>query len=168
MEKLTFDEKLFLGERGSVLAGKRNVTTFYSFAEEARVSPRTLEFLSRAYEEGGESGILAIEPGGRLSRKLLAKALPVVEEFLRVHYPGRRYTIRTWGKAISVELHASGRSTGARLQFQLRHTSPDGKWHLYWRRSNGRWWPHFSGCKVNSLNGCLREVHSDTFGCFWS
>jgi hypothetical protein len=168
MAKLTYDEKLFLGERGSLLAGRRNFEAFYSFADEARVSPKTLEFLARAYEEGGVSGINAIEPGGRLSRSVLSKALPVVEEFLRERFPGKRYSLRTRGRAISVELHANCASSSARLRFQLRHTPHDGKWHLYWRRNNGRWWPHYGGSRVNSLQGCLREVGNDTFGCFWT
>jgi len=50
---------------------------------------------------------------------------------------------------------------------QLRYTDYDNRWHLYWQRASGKWWPYVPGKAATTVADCIREIEEDVFGCFW-
>ncbi len=50
---------------------------------------------------------------------------------------------------------------------QMRYTDFDRRWHLYWKRKTGKWWPYVPKKDVYTINDCIREIDEDGWGCFW-
>jgi hypothetical protein len=60
---------------------------------------------------------------------------------------------------------------GREVSMPIAQLRPNGKMtQLYWKRANGRWTAYESnahGPFVDSLDGCLKEIDIDRWGCFW-
>jgi len=50
---------------------------------------------------------------------------------------------------------------------QLRYTDYDKRWHLYWKRASGKWWPYIGKKEMKSVEDCLQEIEDDDSGCFF-
>ncbi len=60
---------------------------------------------------------------------------------------------------------------GREVALPVAQVRPKGtKLGLYWKRANGRWVPYEDGHAqpfVGTLEGCLKEIDHDRWGCFW-
>lgn len=64
-------------------------------------------------------------------------------------------------------LFSNPKQSSAIENFQIRYTDYDQRWHLYWKRLSGKWWPYIGKNEVKTVEDCLREVEVDDSGCFW-
>ena len=43
----------------------------------------------------------------------------------------------------------------------MRYTDFDNRWHLYWKRKTGKWWPYIPKKSVYTIENYIREVEAD-------
>lgn len=135
-------------------------------------------FYLNAYQAAGESGLKALTYKKPMPEEVRIEAGRRINEFLA----GRLPKVQDPENKIRFQVTAKGnRITGAEKRplfgdpaqascvdcFQVRYTGFDRRWHLYWKRASGRWWPYVPDRPVYTVEDCLREIASDASGCFW-
>ena len=126
-----------------------------------------LELWINAYEEGGLSGIRALTETFRMDPQIAKEALKQIEDFFSVTWPSWQYRVARRYNSFIISIKISQKSDYFEL-CQLRYTPFDQKWHLFWKRDNGRWCPYVSDFNADGglLWKTLYLVKLDEFGCF--
>ena len=146
-------------------------------ALEEGMKRETLEYYGNAYQAAGESGVLALSYKKRMPENILAAAVKTVNKFLLRRLPKNLPAGAIWFQSVARENHITAlekrplfgdpKQFSAIEIFKIRYTDYDQRWHLYWKRASGKWWPYIGTKEVKSVENCLREVGSDDSGCFW-
>ena len=146
-------------------------------ALEEGMKRETLEYYANAYQAAGESGVRALSYKKRMPENIRAEAVKTVNEFLLDWLPKNLPAGTIWFQSVAKDNHITAlekrplfgdpKQSSAIEIFQIRYTDYDERWHLYWKRLSGKWWPYIGKKEVKSVEDCLREVGSDDSGCFW-
>jgi len=142
---------------------------FYDLARESKLSVNQLAYYLNAYEAAGESGIKALTYNKKLPDDIRLEALGMISTYLRdkcdsipemhKHKIGIAADVR--GNRITVYERRPVFSDPSRWcrssVFHIRYTGYDKRWHLYWRRASGKWWP-FPRHPVRTIDDCIRQV----------
>lgn len=127
-----------------------------------------LELWISAYEAGGISGIRALTENFTPDKKIMAGALKQINDFFQASWPALQYRVVRRQNRITISIKNKGQNSFYDL-CQLRYTPFDGMWHLYWKRSNGKWCPYVSD--FENIGGLLWKtlylLKLDEFGCFF-
>lgn len=145
------------GDRGFVESMKR-----FNLGEEK------LELWLSAYEAGGISGIRALTEFFDVDKELMSDVQKQIRDFFQVSWPSLKYRVLRRRNRITLATKNKGQESFHDL-CQLRYTPFDGAWHLYWKRSNGRWCPYVPN--NDHINGLLWKtlylLRLDEYGCFF-
>ncbi|ATW26013.1 DUF3024 domain-containing protein [Candidatus Formimonas warabiya] len=148
---------IYGGDRGFMESVKR-----FNLGEEK------LELWISAYEAGGISGIRALTELFTPDKETMKEALNQINDFFITAWPALQYRVVRRQNRITVSIKNKGQS-GFYDLCQLRYTPFDGMWHLYWKRSNGKWCPYVSD--IENIGGLLWKtlylLKLDEFGCFF-
>ena len=146
-------------------------------ALEEGMKQETLLYYANAYQAAGESGVRALSYKKQMSESVRAEAVKAVNEYLLKRLPEnlppgeiRFQSIARENRITALEkrpLFGDPKQFSAIEIFQIRYTDYDQRWHLYWRRISGKWWPYIGKKEMRSVQDCLREVKDDDSGCFW-
>ena len=146
-------------------------------ALEEGMKRETLEYYGNAYQAAGESGVRALSYKKRMPESIRAEAVKTVNEFLLHRLPQNLPVGVIWFQSVARENHITAfekrplfgdpKKSSALEIFQIRYTGYDQRWHLYWKRLSGKWWPYIGKGEVKTVEDCLREVARDDSGCFW-
>ena|SRR3989338_2376942 len=178
MSKRNFDDIVRIAKE----ATRINVDTdegygnFRSLAKREGVDHNSLMYYTNAYEAVDESGIKALSYRKRMPEDVRIKAVHKVNEFLMERIPkelSEKIGFQVEAKDNRITLaekrpYFADKSRATCSEFaQLRYTDYDKRWHLYWMRASGKWWPYIPRRQVKTVNDCIREISHDTYGCFW-
>lgn len=177
--RLSFSEKCKWAKKGS----RFDVDTdagyfaFRKLVKESGMGSDSLMYYSNAYEATGESGIKALSHRKRMSDSVRNQALERIHEYLYNRVPSHLrkeigFLVKAKDNRITVSekrpLFSRPSETSCIEIFQVRYTNYDNRWHLYWMRKSGKWWPYVPHDLIQTIDDCLREVQSDGWGCFWA
>lgn len=127
-----------------------------------------LELWISAYEAAGISGIRALTETFVPNKEMMAHALKQINDFFQTAWPTLQHRVVRRQNRITISIKNKGQNNFYDL-CQLRFTSFDGMWHLYWKRSNGKWCPYVSD--FDHIGGLLWKtlylLKIDEFGCFF-
>ncbi|MFH0984441.1 MAG: DUF3024 domain-containing protein [Candidatus Omnitrophota bacterium] len=136
----------------------------------------TLEYYANAYQAAGESGVRALSYKKKMPESIRAEAVKAVNEFLLNRLPKNLPAGTIWFQSVAKDNHITAlekrplfsapKQSSAIEIFQIRYTDYDQRWHLYWKRASGKWWPYIGKKEMKSVKDCLREVTDDDSGCF--
>ncbi|MGI6065505.1 MAG: DUF3024 domain-containing protein [Bacillota bacterium] len=126
-----------------------------------------LELWIYAYEEGGRSGIKALTETFQMDPKIAREALKQIRDFFSVSWPSWEYRVVRRYNSFTIRIKISEGSDYWEL-CQLRYTPFDQKWHLFWKKDNGKWCPYVSDLNIKDglLWKTLYFVKLDNYGCF--
>lgn len=146
-------------------------------ALEEGMKRETLEYYAKAYQAAGESGLRALSYKKRMPDSVRVEAVKTVNEYLLKRLPENLPPGEIWFQSVARDNHITAfekrplfgdpKKSSALEIFQIRYTDYDQRWHLYWKRASGKWWPYIGKKEVKSVEDCLREVGTDASGCFW-
>jgi hypothetical protein len=145
-------------------------------AKESRLGRQRLTYYANAYEAAGESGIRALTYRKKTPDSVREEATKRVQDYLanRVDHQFRNemgFLIDARGNHIIVSekrpYDSNSHEASCIESFRVRYTDYDNRWHLYWMRKFGQWWPYVPRQPVYTIDDCIREVKEDAFGCFW-
>lgn len=153
---------------------------FHRFALASGLGMRKFTYYVNAYEAAGESGVRALAYRKKPAPGIMEKGLITVNGYLAL----KRSSFKDPKIRSQIDFAASCRGNNitlyevrpiynnpaetSRLEVcQLRYTGYDNRWHLYWMRKFRRWWPYVPDQPVFTIEDCIREVETDTWGCFW-
>ena len=176
----TFDEIFRLSQ----IAAKWDLNTeegdaaIRRLARDEKINKDQLVYYANAYEAAGESGLKALTHKKSMPGEMRTAALRKVNEFLVARLPTQQNAANKIGFQVIAK---DNRITVAEKRplfgdptqascvecFQIRYTDCDQRWHLYWKRLSGKWWPYVPNTSVITVEDCLREIKEDAFGCFW-
>jgi hypothetical protein len=126
-----------------------------------------LELWINAYEEAGISGIRALTETFSMDKEIAKTAQAQIAVFFKAAWPAFEYRTNRRYNRITISIKMKGKDYFTEL-CQLRYTPFDERWHLYWKRSNGKWCPYVP--EIGDTGGLLWKslyfVKLDTFGCF--
>ena len=149
---------------------------FLKIAKESGLSKERLEYYTNAYEASGESGLRALSYRKRMPEDIREAALGRINHYLSVRVPSHLtskigFLVKAqYTRIIIAEkrpLFGDSSSTSCSEFCQMRYTDFNNRWHLYWKRKTGKWWPYVPKNAVYTINDCLKEVDEDGWGCFW-
>ena len=136
---------------------------FCSFARQNGMKEENFAYYLNAYQAAGESGLKALTYKKPMPEEVRIEATREINEFLADRLPKTQDALNK----ISFQVTAKdNRITGAEKRplfgdpaqsscidcFQVRYTDFDQRWHLYWHRASGRWWPYVPD---ETLRPCL-------------
>lgn len=175
-----FEEVLQLAEAVSKwdLDSEEGYAAFRKFARQARIKEGQLAYYLNAYEAAGESGLQALTYKNSMPENVRVEATRKINEFLSARLPKNQNVVnKVWFQVIAKDnritgaekrpLFADPTQTSCVDCFQVRYTDFDKRWHLYWKRASGKWWPYVPDEEVKTIEDCLRELKQDNSGCFW-
>lgn len=146
-------------------------------ALEEGMKHETPEYYANAYQAAGESGVRALSYKKQMPESVRIEAVRTVNEFLLNRLPKNLPPSAIWFQSVAKDNHITAfekralfsdpKQSSAMEIFQIRHTDYDERWHLYWKRLSGKWWPYIGKKEVKFVEDCIREVGSDDSGCFW-
>lgn len=146
-------------------------------ALEEGMKKETLMYYANAYQAAGKSGVRAISYKKRMQESVRAEAVKTVNEFLLNRLPKNLPAGTIWFQSVAKDNHiiaiekrplfGDPKQFSAIEIFQIRYTDYDKRWHLYWKRLSGKWWPYIGEKEIKTVADCLREVASDDSGCFF-
>jgi len=149
---------------------------FLKIAKKSGLSKERLEYYTNAYEASGESGLRALSYRKRMPEDIREAALGRINHYLSVRVPSHLtskigFLVKAqYNRIIIAEkrpFFGDSSSTSCSEFCQMRYTDFDNRWHLYWKRKTGKWWPYVPKNTVYTINDCLKEVDEDGWGCFW-
>ena len=169
-KELSFDAKLALARKGAAL-DVDDEDSFYALARGANVSVSQLAYWTNAYEAAGESGFRALQVKGKIPELPLKGALKAIEGFLQTRSQDcGGFEVAVRGNTITVKEKTKtliDKRDIAIDAFQVRYTVEDNRWHLFWKRASGKWWPYIGENDIRTIADCLNNVREDAWGCFW-
>ena len=149
---------------------------FRALASREGINHNYLIYYTNAYEAAEESGVRALSYKKRMPEDVRHAATQKIERFLLTRLPKDcpdKLWFRTQVKDNRIILSErrpyfmdNNRTTTSDFA-QLRYTDYDKRWHLYWKRASGKWWPYVPGKDARTVDDCIREITNDGFGCFW-
>lgn len=166
-KRRSFDEKVELAKRLLTISESE----FPAISKEFGISVHQLALWKEAFIAAGASGLRALENKGKISPQLLREAEQVIYSFLKTTYPQNAFEIMNRGNRVTVFYDKKNAHFGQPIKmslFQLRYTPDDNRWHLYWLRDDGNWWPYISGKENHTLLECLINLKEDQKSAFWN
>ena len=147
-------------------------------AREVGINKDQLTYYVSAYQASGKSGLKALAYRKPMPDGVRITSVHKVNEFLAARLPEKvnaanrvGFQVITKNNRITVAekrpLFSDPSQASCIECFQIRYTDFDQRWHLYWKRLSGKWWPYIPGASVISVEDCLREIKKDAHGCFW-
>jgi len=149
---------------------------FLKIAKENNLTKERLEYYTNAYEAAGDSGLRALSYRKRMPEELRESALEKINKYLYGKMPPQHrseigFLVKAQHNRITIaekrSLFSDPSMTSCSEFCQMRYTDFDNRWHLYWKRKTGKWWPYVPKKAVYTIGDCLREVDEDGWGCFW-
>lgn len=176
--KLSFNEKLLWAKKAAQL----NVETdcgqeeFYKMAKESGLGEKWLSYYANAYEAAGESGLQALSYRKKMPEGIRKEAMEKINKYLSRRVPLHLrseigFLVKSQSNIITAyekrPLFSGPSKTSCIEVLQVRYTDFDNRWHLYWMRKFGKWWPYVPKRPIFTIEDCIREVDADAWGCFW-
>jgi len=149
---------------------------FLKLAKENGIAKKRLEYYTNAYEAAGDSGLRALSYRKRMSEEVRESVLEKISEYLYnkvspQHRSKIGFLVKAQYNRITIAekrpLFGDSSRTSCSEFCQMRYTDFDNRWHLYWKRKTGKWWPYVPKNTVYTINDCLREIDENGWGCFW-
>jgi len=149
---------------------------FLKLAKENGIAKECLEYYTNAYEDAGKFGLRALSYRKRMSENIRETALRKINRYLSGRIPSHLtseigFLVKTQYNRITIaekrSLFRDPSMTSCSEFCQMRYTDFDNRWHLYWKRKTGKWWPYVPRKSIYSISDCLRELNEDNWGCFW-
>ena len=149
---------------------------FIKIVKESNLGKERLSYYSNAYEAAGDSGLRALSYRKKMSEETRESALEKINKYLyskasSLHCSEIGFLVKAQYNRITIAekrpLFGDSSRTSCSEFCQVRYTDFDNRWHLYWKRKTGKWWPYVPKKAVYTINDCLREVDEDGWGCFW-
>ncbi|MFC1508187.1 DUF3024 domain-containing protein [Candidatus Omnitrophota bacterium] len=149
---------------------------FLKIAKESGLTKERLEYYTNAYEASGESGLRALSYRKRMPEDIRKAALGKINRYLSNRVPPNLtseigFLVKAQYNRITIAekrlLFGDPSRTSCSEFCQMRYAGFDNRWHLYWKRKTGKWWPYIPKKTVYTIGDCLREVDEDRRGCFW-
>jgi len=175
---LTFSEKCLWAKKAARinLETDRGQEDFYRLTKESGLGERQLTYYANAYEAAEESGLQALSYKKRMPEEIRKEAMEKINKYLSLRVPSHlRSEIGFITKSqsntiIAYEkrpLFSDPSRTSCIEIFRVRYADFDNRWHLYWMRKFGKWWPYIPKKPIFTVEDCIREVEADAWGCFW-
>lgn len=176
--RLSFADKISWAKKAASLDvdTEKGQEEFYRLAKESGLSQVWLTYYANAYEAAGESGLKTLAYRKKMPAEIRKQAMKKINEFLAKGIPPHLrkeigYLMKAKDNRIIVfekrPLFSDPLRTSCIEIFQVRYTDYDNRWHLYWMRKFGKWWPYVPKKPVYTIEDCIREVENDAWGCFW-
>ena len=149
---------------------------FLKIAKEGGLAKERLVYYANAYEAAGESGLRALSYRKRMPEDIREAALGRINRYLSSRVPSHLtseigFLVKAQYNRITIAekrpLFGDPSKTSCSEFCQMRYADFDNRWHLYWKRKTGKWWPYVPKKTVYTIGDCLREVDEDGWGCFW-
>ena len=149
---------------------------FLKIAKENDLTKERLEYYTNAYEAAGKSGLRALSYRKRMPEDMCEAAVGRINRYLSGRIPSHLtseigFLVKAQYNRITIAekrpLFVDPSETSCSEFCQMRYTDFDSRWHLYWKRKTGKWWPYVPKKAVYTIGDCLREVDEDGWGCFW-
>ncbi|MFH1868482.1 MAG: DUF3024 domain-containing protein [Candidatus Omnitrophota bacterium] len=149
---------------------------FIRLAKENGLAKERLEYYTNAYESAGDSGLRSLSYRKRMPEGIRKSALSKVNIYLSGRIPAHLkseigFLVKVKHNRITIAEKRplfKESSTASCIEFcQMRYTDFDNRWHIYWKRKTGKWWPYIPQKTVYTIKDCLRELDEDICGCFW-
>ena len=149
---------------------------FRFFALENGIKEGNLAYYLNAYQAAGESGLKALTYKKPMPEEVRIEATRKMNEYFAARLPQNEHAGKLWFQVVARDnrITAAERrpyfrdhsKTTTSEFFQVRYTDYDGKWHLYWKRASGKWWPYVPTREIHSIDDCLAELEADPRHCF--
>ncbi|MDI6808578.1 MAG: DUF3024 domain-containing protein [Candidatus Eisenbacteria bacterium] len=176
--KLGFSEKLLWAEKAARLdvETEKGYREFYAIAKRSGLGEMWLSYYANAYEAAGASGLRALSYRRKIAPEIRKHAIDKISKYLVRRVPVHLrsevgFLVKAQDNRITVSeerpLLADPTETSCSDVFQVRYTDFDNRWHLYWMRKSGTWWPYIPDRPIHTIQDCIREVKADSWGCFW-
>jgi len=159
------------------LDSESGYAAFGNFAREVGIKKENLMYYVNAYQASGKSGLKALTYKKTMPETVRIEATKELNEFLSARLPRNEHAGQLWFQVVAKDnritvaekrpLFGDPSQSSTSEFVQLRYTDYDGKWHIYWKRASGKWWPYVPHRKIESFNDCLHELGQDLFHCFW-
>ncbi len=149
---------------------------FYKMAKEDGLGEKRLTYYANAYETAEEPGLRALSHRKRIPEGIRKEVTEKISRFLSLRVPPHLcpeigFLVKSQGNTITAyekrPLFTDPSQTSCIEIFQVRYTDFDNRWHLYWMRKFGKWWPYDPKKPIFTVKNCIREVDEDVWGCFW-
>ncbi|MCA9395286.1 MAG: DUF3024 domain-containing protein [Candidatus Omnitrophica bacterium] len=149
---------------------------WHRLAKSVGLTSVKLGYYCDAFQMAGESGVRSITCQNRIPDDVRAEAMARINAQLSQKVPPEhRDKIGFMVKCQRARITISEKrphwkdpsSTICHDICQLRYTAEDDRWHLYWKRGNGEWWPYLAEYEVSTVDDCLDELDRDDLQCFW-
>jgi hypothetical protein len=173
LDRLTRRQLIRLARRAA-RAARRPGGHLQRLARRSCVDVRRLRLLADAWEEAGASGIVALGPAPRENDVAAMRRMDgALEAWRRRHYPLEALRWDVWRNRVTVWHLVPGRDRRGDLDRRaLAHLrlTPDGRWHLYRKETQGEWWPVVVvGPRAHQdMFSCLDALRVDADSAFWS
>lgn len=173
-----FEEMLQLAKTAAKwdLDSEDGCAAFREFAEEVGIKEEQLAYYLNAYQAAGESGLRALTYKKPMPEAVRIEMSQKMNEYFAARLPKNEHEGKLWFQVVAKDNRISASERRPYFQdpsktttsefFQVCYTDYDGKWHLYWKRASGKWWPYVPTRKINSIDDCLAELEADPRHCF--
>ncbi len=140
---------------------------FYKMAKESGLEEKRLTYYANAYEAAEESGLRALSYRKRMPEGIRKEAMEKINKFLslRVPYHLRSeigFLVKSQSNKITAyekrQLFTDPSQTSCVEVFQVRYTDFDNRWHLYWMRKFGKWWPYVPKKTIFTIGDCSGKI----------
>ena len=176
--KLSFAERLLWAKRAAQLNVEtdRGQEDFYKIAKESSLGEKWLSYYVNAYKAAEESGLQALSYRKKMPEGIRKEAVEKINKYLSRRVPthlrsGIGFLVKSQSNTITAyekrPLFSDASKTSCIEVLQVRYTDFDNRWHLYWMRKFGKWWPYVPKKPVFTIEDCIKEVDVDAWGCFW-
>ncbi len=149
---------------------------FRLFALENGIKAENLAYYLNAYQAAGESGLKSLTYKKPMLEEVWIEATRKMNEYFAARLPKNEHAGKLSFQVVAKDNRITASERRPYFQdpskittsefFQVRYTDYDGKWHLYWKRASGKWWPYVPTRKINSIDDCLAELEADPQHCF--
>ncbi|MBZ0305319.1 MAG: DUF3024 domain-containing protein [Anaerolineae bacterium] len=162
--------------RKALKVGPDNEDAWRGLAKSAGLTASKLGYYCEAYAMAGESGVRSLSTQNKIPDDVRENAMARINAYLaRKVPPPHRDKIGFMVKYQRGRITVSEKrphwkdpaQTTCRDFVQLRYTVQDSRWHLYWKRGTGEWWPYAAEYEVRTVDDCLEELDQDGRACFW-
>ena len=149
---------------------------FLKIAKEGGFAKERLVYYANAYEAAGESGLRSLSYRKRMPNDIREAALRKINRYLSSKIPIHPtskigFLVKAQYNRITIAekrpLFGDPSRASCSEFCQMRYTDLDNRWHLYWKRKTGKWWPYVPKKDVYTIGDCLKEIDEDGWGCFW-
>ena len=125
------------------------------------ITSEQLAYYANAYEMAGGSGIRSLYHQEKIPENVRIEAMKKINIYLADRVPPEHrskigFMVKSQRSRIMVSEKRSypvndPSKTVCHDIFQMRYTDFDKRWHLYWKRASGKWWPHVSSREIYTV-----------------